>query len=151
MDKLENRDSLLGTAEGKFVLISGDKILGEFDTEADAIRQGYAQLGNVPFLVKQVVQLLRGLTPDQQFKIRDLQTSLIFREPDWCSRACFRAGGMNPAHTEDVAGVRRGVVHGSRWENHVRNHPALCKVVGLIYETPTNPPLRSRVARWGNL
>jgi len=53
----ENRASLLGTSEGKFVLISRDRILGAFDTEMDAIRQGYKELGNVPFLVKQVVQV----------------------------------------------------------------------------------------------
>jgi hypothetical protein len=58
----ENRDSLLSTAEGMFVLIKGDDVLGEFDTEADAIRQGYLQLGNVPFLVKQVLQVERKFT-----------------------------------------------------------------------------------------
>jgi hypothetical protein len=58
----ENRDSLLSTAEGRFVLIKGEDVLGEFDTEADAIRQGYLQLGNVPFLVKQVLQLERKFT-----------------------------------------------------------------------------------------
>lgn len=53
----EQRQKLLGSALGKFVLISKDKILGVFDTEQDAIRQGYLQLGNVPFLVKQVVEV----------------------------------------------------------------------------------------------
>ena len=53
----KNRDSLLGAATGKFVLISKEEILGIFDTEQDAVRQGYKQLGNVPFLVKQVVQV----------------------------------------------------------------------------------------------
>ena len=53
----KNRDSLLGTATGKFVLISKEEILGIFDTEQDAVRQGYKQLGNVPFLVKEVVQV----------------------------------------------------------------------------------------------
>jgi hypothetical protein len=52
-----NREALLGSAEGKFVLISKDKVLGVFDAEFDAVRQGYKQLGNVPFLVKQVVQI----------------------------------------------------------------------------------------------
>ena len=53
----EHRERLLGTAEGKFVLIHKDQVLGMFDSEPDAIRQGYQQLGNVPFLVKQVVQI----------------------------------------------------------------------------------------------
>ncbi len=51
------REALLGTAEGKFVLIHGEEVLGTFDTQQDAIGQGYKQLGNVPFLVKQVVQV----------------------------------------------------------------------------------------------
>lgn len=51
------REALLGTAEGKFVLIHGDEVLGTFDTQQDAIGQGYALLGNVPFLVKQIVQV----------------------------------------------------------------------------------------------
>ena len=58
----KNRERLLATAEGMFVLIKGEEILGEFDTEADAIRQGYIQLGIVPFLVKQVVQVERRFT-----------------------------------------------------------------------------------------
>jgi hypothetical protein len=52
-----HRDELLGASEGKFVLISGDKVIGVFDTEKDAIDQGYERLGNVPFLVKQVVKV----------------------------------------------------------------------------------------------
>lgn len=50
-----HRDELLGTSEGKYVLINGDQVIGVFDTEKDAIDQGYERLGNVPFLVKQVV------------------------------------------------------------------------------------------------
>lgn len=53
----KHRGQLLATAEGKFVLISGDKIRGVFESESDAIRQGYLQLGNVPFLVKQVLEV----------------------------------------------------------------------------------------------
>lgn len=46
---------LLGTSEGKWALVDDSKVLGVFETQLDAINQGYRQLGNVPFLVKQVV------------------------------------------------------------------------------------------------
>ena len=49
--------NLLGTAEGKFVLIHGDEIAGPFDNQMDAIAAGYAKFGNVPFLVKQIVKV----------------------------------------------------------------------------------------------
>jgi hypothetical protein len=53
----DNLDALLGAHEGKFVLIHGDKVLGAFDSNMDAITRGYRELGNVPFLVKQVVKV----------------------------------------------------------------------------------------------
>lgn len=53
----EHHDELVGKAEGKFVLIRGTQILGTFDSKMDAIRQGYQQLGNVPFLVKHVLRV----------------------------------------------------------------------------------------------
>lgn len=52
-----HREELLGQAEGKFVLICRDEIAGVFDTEEDAVRQGYERFGNVPFLVKQIVKV----------------------------------------------------------------------------------------------
>lgn len=51
------RDNLLGTAEGKFVLIRKDQVIGVYDSKIDAITQGYQQFGNVPFLVKQIVRI----------------------------------------------------------------------------------------------
>lgn len=53
----EHRERLLATAEGKFALIYGTEVIGEYDTKMDAIRQGYRQLGDVPFLVKQVLEI----------------------------------------------------------------------------------------------
>jgi len=53
----QHRDELLGTAEGKFVLIYNDQIAGVFESKKDAIEQGYRQFGNVPFLVKQIVKI----------------------------------------------------------------------------------------------
>lgn len=46
------REELIGAARGKYVLIKGSQVIGTFESEADAINQGYRQLGNVPFLVK---------------------------------------------------------------------------------------------------
>ena len=50
----QNRDQLLNTAEGKFVLIHDSQVIGLYDSKMDAIVVGYQQFGNVPFLVKQV-------------------------------------------------------------------------------------------------
>ena len=53
----KNRESLLGSSEGKFVLVKGDRIIGVYDSKMDAITEGYRQFGNVPFLVKQVQKI----------------------------------------------------------------------------------------------
>ena len=53
----QNRDHLLGTAEGKFVLIRDSQVIGIYDAKMDAIAAGYQQFGNVPFLVKQIVKV----------------------------------------------------------------------------------------------
>ncbi len=51
------REELLASAEGKFVLIKGEEMAGVYDSQEDAVRQGYGQFGNVPFLVKQVLRV----------------------------------------------------------------------------------------------
>ena len=51
------KNELVGKSEGKFVLIKDDEVIGVFDSESDAIRQGYARFGNVPFLVKQIQKI----------------------------------------------------------------------------------------------
>ncbi len=53
----QHRDHLLGIAEGKFVLIRNDQVVGVYDSKMDAIAQGYQQFGNVPFLVKQILKI----------------------------------------------------------------------------------------------
>ncbi len=58
----KNRESLLGSADGKFVLIKGEQVVGVYESEMDAINQGYRQLGHVPFLVKQVLKIDTPLT-----------------------------------------------------------------------------------------
>ena len=53
----QNLDHLLGTAEGKFVLIYDSRMIGIYDSKMDAIAAGYQQFGNVPFLVKQILRI----------------------------------------------------------------------------------------------
>lgn len=50
------KSELIGKSKGKFVLIKGEQVVDVFDTEFDAIRQGYERFGNVPFLVKEIVE-----------------------------------------------------------------------------------------------
>lgn len=52
-----NRDRLLATGEGKFVLVHGDEVVGVFESKMDAISQGYQKFGNTPFLVKQILKV----------------------------------------------------------------------------------------------
>lgn len=49
--------SLVAAHEGKFVVVHGDRVLDVFDSQMDAVAQGYRELGNVPFLVKQIVRV----------------------------------------------------------------------------------------------
>jgi len=51
----DHRLELLKSDEGKWVLVHKGRLVAVFDTQADAIRAGYKEFGNVPFLVKQVV------------------------------------------------------------------------------------------------
>ncbi len=37
--------------------VHGDEVAGFYETEGDAISEGYRRYGNVPFLVKQVVEV----------------------------------------------------------------------------------------------
>ena len=53
----ENFDSLLANSEGKYVVVHQDKILSTFDSQIDAVTWAYHELGNVPFLVKQIVKV----------------------------------------------------------------------------------------------
>ena len=53
----KHRKELLGKARGKFVLIKGEEVVDTFDTEGDAVRRGHKKFGNVPFLVKQILEV----------------------------------------------------------------------------------------------
>ncbi len=48
------KEDLISHHEGQFVLIKGESLLGSFTTEAEAYGAGLIQLGNQPFLIKQV-------------------------------------------------------------------------------------------------
>ena len=52
----DNLQSLLETARGRFVLIHKHEILDVFEGEHAAIQAGYQKLGNVPFLVKEILE-----------------------------------------------------------------------------------------------
>ncbi|MGB3480314.1 MAG: hypothetical protein WBB67_14290 [bacterium] len=51
------KQELIGKSKGKFALVKDDQVIDVFDTKIDAIRQGYERFGNVPFLVKQIVEI----------------------------------------------------------------------------------------------
>jgi len=50
----ENRERFVAEAEGKFALIKGRRLFGFFDSEGDALNEGYRRFGQPPFLVKRV-------------------------------------------------------------------------------------------------
>ncbi len=52
----ERKSALLSAAEGKFVLIKENCVLGVFETQAEAIEEGYRRLGNVPFLTREIAE-----------------------------------------------------------------------------------------------
>ena len=53
----DHKADLLSKARGKFALIKGEEICDVFDTRNDAVRQGYERFGNVPFLVKEILDV----------------------------------------------------------------------------------------------
>ena len=52
-----NKKDLISKALGKYVLIKDDKIIGIYETSNDAIAEAYKMFGNVPFLVKEIVEI----------------------------------------------------------------------------------------------
>jgi hypothetical protein len=51
----QHREDLVNQANGKFALVKGESLVGIFETQTEAIRAGYRNFGNQPFLVKQIV------------------------------------------------------------------------------------------------
>lgn len=52
----KQRLDLFARAPGKYALVKGSELLGIFDSELEAVRAGYRQLGNEAFLVKHIVE-----------------------------------------------------------------------------------------------
>jgi len=52
----EKKEELLAAHEGKYALIKGRELLGVFDDAEQAYAAGLAKLGNVAFLIKQVLR-----------------------------------------------------------------------------------------------
>ena len=48
------REQLVGEALNKFALINGDDFVAAYDSENDAVNEGYRRFGREPFLVKQI-------------------------------------------------------------------------------------------------
>jgi hypothetical protein len=51
------KPGLLPHELGRFALVRDGHLIDTFDTQSDAIRAGYRQFGNVPFLVKQILEV----------------------------------------------------------------------------------------------
>ncbi len=58
--------------EGKFVVVSGDKIIGVYDSYEDALKIAYEKCGLKPFLVKkiQAVEQIQYFSRDLNFGCR---------------------------------------------------------------------------------
>ncbi len=50
------KDKLVAEAEGQFVVVKGENILGPYSTYGAAYEQGLKMFGKPPFLVKQVLR-----------------------------------------------------------------------------------------------
>ena len=53
---LKTKPELLKQYKGKFALIKGEKLVGTFDTDADAYKAGLLEFGNIPFLIIQILE-----------------------------------------------------------------------------------------------
>jgi hypothetical protein len=53
----KEKEKLLAEAKGKFVLIKGDKIIGVYASQEDALAEGYKRFGNEEFLVKEITEI----------------------------------------------------------------------------------------------
>lgn len=51
-----HRERWLQDHKGKFALIKGTELIGTFDTAENAYVAGVERFGNVPFLIKQVLE-----------------------------------------------------------------------------------------------
>ena len=51
-----NKEELLKHHEGKFALISGESLIGIWDSQERAYREGVIRFGKASFLIKQVLE-----------------------------------------------------------------------------------------------
>jgi hypothetical protein len=56
------RANLVLKAEGKYVLIKGDRIIEIFECDVDAVAHGFRTLGHVPFLVRKIAKVDEEVT-----------------------------------------------------------------------------------------
>lgn len=58
LEYFENhREELLGKAKGEYALIHDGKLIDTFRSKEDAIKRGYEDFGNAPFLVKLITDV----------------------------------------------------------------------------------------------
>ena len=50
------RADLLLHNEGKFVLVKGSQVIGIYDDQGDAYKEGLSKFGNQPFLIRQITR-----------------------------------------------------------------------------------------------
>jgi flagellar hook-associated protein FlgK len=50
------KERLLQTSRDRYVLVKGEKIVSSFDSEEEALSDGYERFGTDPFLVEQVTE-----------------------------------------------------------------------------------------------
>ncbi len=55
------RDQLLTDHEDKWALISGDRLIDTFTSHDDALKRGYEECGEKPFLLKQIKRYERSI------------------------------------------------------------------------------------------
>ena len=53
----QNKKKLVDESNGKYVLIKGKSIIGVYESEKDALKEGITKFGNVPFLVKRIEEI----------------------------------------------------------------------------------------------
>jgi hypothetical protein len=50
----QNESELVASHPGKYVLIKGQRVIGTYDNQHDAISEAYTRFGNVPFFIKRI-------------------------------------------------------------------------------------------------
>ena len=66
LETFEKLGQRLQNDEGRFALVSGEKLIGIFDGYQDALEAGYKECGLKPFLVKRIsaIEVIANFTRD---------------------------------------------------------------------------------------